>query len=313
MQKPTHYTLKGARLFAAGLDWLTLTAPQGSKDARLLADIGCAWLDAEHRAGFEAKESNRQGFFGVKAGKFYFGLSGTHAMLVVSGDKANDILRELKTHGCCPKATRIDAQATAQLKRDRPDEAHTVGNHCKAFAEAKGGNAPRSFSLHKSGDAGYSCSVGTRGKGRFGRCYNKTAEQRGKVEPNLLRFEDEFSRTLAQQVFEAFYHSSDPQALALSICADEWHRRGVRLPFLGDPAPGPRLTTYNPTDNERRIEYLKRSVRPVVSRLEAAGLVGAATAAIYSVKSKSFEEYRRVAALERSQALQSLRTPIDEE
>jgi hypothetical protein len=269
-----------SKIVSAGCDWLTVTFKPDYEQLVPLTYLTRSVIEEAQARGEECKWMSPQGYNGESIDGLFFGGREDGYMLRLSGDMADVFYRELIALGGTFKITRIDFQVTA---RRRPEDTKFVERLRKTItkaAKAAGRVRAPVFGCVENSLSGDSLTIGSRTAERFIRVYDKSAEQHGKIEPNLLRWEVEYKGDLAQNGWSMLVNAVSSMWLAISLVSGELQAIGVFEDWMKDSTPLRIKTTHIYSTNERRLDWLKNHVRLTVEKLVNDGLESEVKAAL---------------------------------
>lgn len=261
-------------MWTAGVDYIRLTykEKEGVEDAELCYARACRRAGAATEgSGYIPRPWAWMGYYGNSIGSAAHGSGPQGAILQCSGAAAQLVLDEVLPWTGCP---RIDIQYTVWFGHD--DEGRAARESAKAlgYVSPAGGRkaAVRLVSGFGKGDTLY---VGTRGKdSRFLRLYDKYRES-GKRDDYAYawRYEAELTDSHARAMLRHIEAGGQDAGAIAALVAGQFERCGLALPSTdvlaavqssGDPR--------EPSSAARRLEWLKRQVRPALRSLLADGV-----------------------------------------
>lgn len=255
----------------AGVDWLTMTWKNGDADFTRCKNELENFGQTLNAANFESKFTSWQGYSGWQFGKIFLGERPDGLILRASGNDAKTATAEIRKRNISGKPTRCDVQATAHDREAQNDYGGCVRKEIESFAGTNARAARRRFASYKDfgHDSGF--TIGARSGERFARFYNKTFEQRNRVEKGLWRYEMEYKGRQAQHVWNMIKISSNPYWLALSVVKSEFAEYGANMEFIQTGEKYERASSYTPTSVEKSINWLANDVRNTVTKLRDLG------------------------------------------
>lgn len=261
----------------ASCDYLRLTydGPIKTQDAYHL--YRAAALRSVQQADVECGDERAfvwRGYRGGALGGVSYGMSDQGALLQCSGVLARaEHLRELPYTG----VPRLDLQVTAWFDKDPAAVPHLAA---RVSDEARRRSGARPWKVvhingHGAGDTAY---LGSRGKSsKFVRVYDKFRESGEEAYRNAVRFEVELTDAHARMAWSDYCAFGGDQVRTYSMVWSYLSARGLELELTeGAPAYDIRKLPKPRSDADRRMEWLRRQVRPSVERLIAAGVDPAA-------------------------------------
>lgn len=255
----------------AGLDWLTMTfdksEPNHEKYVSELQNL-LVYLGLQ---GFDQKRAAWQGYAGMQSGKIFLGFREDGAVLRASGNHAKiaeQFIRERNIEG---KPTRCDFQITRDTGTASADFGARVREEVESFTRTNARAARRSLACYKNLGRDSGLAIGSRSSQRYARIYNKTLEQRGRIAPNLWRYEVEFKGGQARQIWNMNRAATRSYWLAQSIVKTEFEQYGCDMEFVTNGEKYERASTYEATSVERKLNWFRSHVRSSVRELIEAG------------------------------------------
>lgn len=248
----------------AGIDYIRLTAAHGPA-AHHLKVVGETLLDLEAMSEHKQKQKSRLGYRGWVAGSVFIGENEEGWMLDVSGVLAGHPTIRAGCEGW--RCTRIDIQVS--MAQELPAD-QQIGEHAKESLVAradKGKGRPWKITHiigHGNGDT---LNLGSRKSSIYGRIYNKGAQSGEARYEGMVRYEVEFKKQMARDVFERYAGSVATGELSSSIVVAAYQRWGVTIPQLQDVVGVALTSTKRTSDSARKLRWLAEQVRPAVSAL----------------------------------------------
>lgn len=255
----------------AGLDWLTMTWKIGEENYEVAKENLENFGQSLNSAGCDTKFTGWQGYTGWQFGKIFLGQRPDGIIIRATGDHAKIAEAYIKEKNCAGKCTRCDLQITAKDRAAEPDYGSRVRKEIESFAASDQRAARRSFACYKSLGRDSGCVVGSRSSSRYFRFYNKTLEQRNRIEAGLWRYEVEFKGDQARYLWKMTQRSSRSYWLAQSVVKSEFEALGADMSFVTQGEKYERQSTYHQTNEERQLRWLATDVRGVVIKLLEAG------------------------------------------
>ncbi len=255
-----------ASIIEVRVDWLTATASH-EQGATALLNKGLEIIGDYVNKGGSRNDWAFQGYRGTRTESAAVGWRVDGCCVRLGGFAAGD-----HWHNVVPLAghvSRFDCAVTVQAEQGAGGFARQA---YRAAIEAKPlvGRKPECTLLISTG-GGETCYIGRRISDRFLRIYNKHAESRGVYPLGTWRYEVEYKGSLAEQVARSLVNSTDYAPRLLNTVHEEMVRAGVVPPWPMDSGDAIRPTTVkDKADNERRMEWLRTSVRTSIERLTAA-------------------------------------------
>lgn len=253
------------QLIGLGCDYITGTTPEDSL-INGLQTLGLDLMHSEACNGNQARPWGQSGFTGYSCGLVQLGMRENEVMLRLSGNAAAQSWKRVVQ--LSQNISRMDLQATIRVPSGptRKIERH----HREALSDAKAKKDIPIVRWIRENRGGYTLYLGSRESLVFGRLYDKW--QRDKLDhyKEAVRFEVQFQKGLAGRVSRTLESLDSPLPRVASYVQSFFVGRGVRL-TLAD-ADG--LTFCSPrsrSDDERRLMWLSRAVRPSLLSLADRG------------------------------------------
>jgi len=269
-----------------GVDYLTVTAKEVGKRSELQSQAELMSSIAERNGG-QRKPWKSQGYDGWKCGAVTYGWREDSAILKLSGDVPAHVLMLMSKTGY--HCTRIDVQVTARSNRHWP----LYGESAMLQAEwdrecAVGTPENRNWQKIKRIDGrgeGDTIKVGSRSSMRYGRLYDKGAQSGEERYWNCWRWEYEYKKEMAPIVLQRIANAGASVDVIGGIVAGQYMEQCFKLPWELDK----RLCLDGPqrveSDAERKLQWLRRQVKPTLDWLLEQGHIDSVEDWWYSLSS----------------------------
>lgn len=273
-----------AQEYTATADYLVASVPRNSSIGDRVTVARRAVETAEAQGeGFDRKTARWYGYEGWQIGKVFFGEREDGFLLRATGPIADHVAFTLPCTDL--SIARIDLAVTVWYQEDATmvaKERHVAATVSRETRQAPGRLKIRLQDGTGDGDTLY---LGSRSSQVFGRVYDKWRASREEFYRHSWRWELQIKDRTADKVYRAIDGEEDrPAAIGSSVAA--WFQaRGVDCP-AADPG-GTVVSIRAPcerSDMNKRLDWLRRQVRPVIARLlkeghedailDALGLVG---------------------------------------
>ncbi len=251
--------LKGV-VCGSGIDYIAFTMLPNNVEADNMKDWFELMQTEAELNGDERKTTNAQGYDGWRTTHLSYGVRHDGYWFRASGDIANRVGAELLEMRARIKPTRIDVQVTllAEGSWGRFASAmRTMVRQHEQKMELKETSAVNLIETPKTGDT---CYIGSRKSTRQFRGYDKTAEQRGKIPGQQYRLELQLTQQQARSIWIEFYRGADFGDLAKGYVSGYLIKHGLYKPWKDDDAPISLPSTYDPTSDERRLNWFLNQV-----------------------------------------------------
>lgn len=267
------YQTPAATILESQIDYLTCAA----HSARALRkwDRWARKLAQAEETSTDRIQNFRVGpYEGWHCGRIFFGVREAAALTQLSGDLAavhfDTLMPDVDT------VSRIDIAVTCRLAL--PDRKPGTRHYQEALNWYKSHPQAARPSYHGDGDGGYTLYLGSRTSDRYFRCYDKGAEAKseGNTDNRYLdcwRYELQVNNAAAKAVAaELFRHAPEERPDLIAAWAyDYCYKHGLRPVFYPKQnvalSPGFRRRS----DRESRLNWLDKTVKPVVEWLIDAG------------------------------------------
>lgn len=243
-------------------DWLTVThtGEAGLPSFR-------AWA---HRCiGWEEAANNRQrvfsafGYEGVACGRVRWGARLDSDMVQLSGDVAAKELN--RAMDLATNVSRLDLQVTVRL--DQNDGLLEQSHYYHFLHAPKREGRQQSARLVQSSDGGATFYLGSRNSDVMLRVYNKAVESGKERYRDCHRYELEIKGDRAIVTATALASTTDVGAFCQESVYDWTDARGVRPAFDVDQPRRLLQGMKRRSDEDTKLDWLERSVRPTVAWL----------------------------------------------
>lgn len=255
-------TSKGTTLLSAGIDWVTATTEPGTR-GHLVQAAAKRWVTQRIEEGHQKTSWTWNGYIGERADGISHGNRHDGTIVRLSGEPARAHGVQLITWA--DNVSRLDLQVTTLT--ENADTEWATGALCQALLHPsvkKGYIAAGIQEVHKHGAT---FTMGKRISDRYYRVYNKHLESRGEYPPGTWRWEIEFKRARADVIAAKLAEETNlPQAVAglVGVCFLNY---GVQIPCEWVPPGWRDQSPRHITTDERRLEWLRQAIRPLVERM----------------------------------------------
>lgn len=220
---------------------------------------------------FETKRANWRDYSGWMVGNIFVGDRHDSTILRATGSDAKTAAAEIRKRKIAGRATRFDLQITAKDEKCTDDYGERVFAAYRARAAASNASAKTNLAHYYCSGRDCGFTIGARCSQRYCRFYNKTVEQRGKVDDGLWRYEVEFKGEQARYIWSCYENSVRDYWLALGVVAGEFQARGVDMSFVSTGQKYERKSEYKRSSVQKSLNWLQNNVRQTVLSLIEAG------------------------------------------
>lgn len=245
-----------------GVDWITATCSDVDRRDQMKA-LGVRLVEDEHAEGDDIKTWGGHGYFGFGTKRATWGARREDVLVRLSGGLARDWWKpvaELAT-----SVSRVDLQVTARAEPADEEVCKQAYESAKAKAEqGKSKMAVRRICGRFGEQTTY---VGSRTSDTYARIYDKGIEQSTASAGNIWRWEIECKRRSASRALESARPGCDGLDTIRPTVWSYFDDRGASPEWTRLGESGRLGAGRQQTDDQRRILWLKRAVKPVVAHL----------------------------------------------
>jgi len=264
--------IKPNTIVNCGFDWITVTFKPDSTDVpRLMYRVENMVQEAK-RKGEPTREFKPQGYLGCGTENVFFGGRADGYMLLLTSSGANEHYKWLLECLDAYNVTRADLQVSVK----REDKTDGFANRYRTMVRKweLGEQRERFIQLGtvdrvKGGD---SLTIFPRVSEVHFRIYDKSHEQKGRIEPGITRFEGEFKGDTARTLWGTVKNNTNPHMLAKRLIATRLQAVGITEPWMAKQSYLKLPVVNQATDNEKRLDYLETVVKGMLDKLTEAGL-----------------------------------------
>jgi len=251
------------------IDWITAT----TQDKRIELGWFDLWLKIAQAAGGMAytKPWKFWGYEGASCDGSRWGKSDRGCIFICIGHTAHKMWQQIAP--VAHKVTRLDLAVTVALQ-DKFE--HLPALYYKSVPKMQ----QRKYSLTENSWGGTTLYIGSRSSEEYGRIYDKGAQQ-GKQPGWIYRYELEMkapkTSRWVRQTMTIMADPSNNDALNLALERSRgylWQWFNNRdVPPIFDSAPTPLVLQeeYSPSTPERKLTWLRTTIKPTVKKLIKAG------------------------------------------
>jgi replication initiation factor len=256
----------------AGIDYLSMTMKNDNPRSQAWLTAAHAYLSEIAGSSSEIVASRRLGYDGFSFGGSFVGGRAGDTIAVYSGERAKrayTLLYRSDLH-----ISRIDVQVSYRYTTTTNNVAQVVQTQVDRDNRTISTARQRNATLIADLRGGSTCYVGQQVSEQYARIYNKDAESGEERYKNVWRFEVQLKNRLATKVAEQFAQAQTPHDRFATTFVKHWLRhRGVTTPWKADAELFPLPSSVKErTPNEKKLEWLKDTVRPTIRSLLKYGL-----------------------------------------
>jgi DNA relaxase NicK len=249
-------------LLECGVDWITATASSQGR-ANALASRLREYVDERGSEGYQIKPWSWNGYVGSNVDGASWGKRDDGVIVRLSGSMCMRHWKSVLVFA--DNVSRIDVQATALDRDGTADHAYNGWVRVNEMSAVQAGMTHARFTI--SAPSGATLNVGSRSSDRYLRLYDKSAESQGEYPYRSWRYEVEYKGRRAYRVAQAIYTGRHEATYCHQQVEAAFVANGLHL-----VAPAPTFSwrdagVIHVTDDQRRLEWVRRCIRPVIGRL----------------------------------------------
>lgn len=250
------------QILESRLDWLSATVKPGERQTIIKGRVA-TWIDNRVAQGYDRRGFKTPFYEGVRTDGLAFGERTDDALITLSGPMA-------QVHGptlitWADTISRLDVEVTLREPNLRTNWAEYVDRLAAMDARVQSGQLQTR--LITSRPRGVTSYIGDGASDRMLRCYDKTAESEDRYPPGSWRFEVQYRHKRAERVAQKLLEGSVLAAECLGAVCAAYRDHRIDVPTICIPNDWKDAGITLATDDERRLEWLKRCVAPAVERL----------------------------------------------
>ncbi len=247
---------------SAGIDYVTATTKPGIRE-KILSGLARTWFASREAEGYRPNQWSFNGYVGETIDGLSYGQRYDSSIVRVSSDLARlhgrTVLR-MSEH-----VSRLDVQVTLiddVVYADWADRAYVDSRNDGRVTAG----ITRTSLRHDSPD-GAMFTLGSRVSERYYRIYDKKAESKGVWPPGSWRWEIEYKGNRAVRVAAHLATDAWSAEACRSVVQTGFSDYGIELPCARLPRSWRDASPREETDDEKRLEWLRTSIRPTIERL----------------------------------------------
>lgn len=260
MTESTNYAR--LELLESRIDWLTCTVKPGKK-LGVLASRANAIMSIREKEGFTRKAFRSPFYQGESIDGCTWGTRDQDAMLRLSGEMAGRYAPTAITFA--DNVSRLDVQITARDEDINRNWARMIDDALASHPLVQGHQIEtRLYTRRPEGITSY---IGSPRSDRLLRCYDKYSESEHEYPMGSWRWEVEYKHERANNVAKRLQTMAfSPQAV-LDLVGKAYGTYGHDVPIQFVPTGWRDKGVKHRTDDQRRLEWLRTSVGPMVERM----------------------------------------------
>jgi len=250
----------------AGVDWITLTGETYASKMRVSA-MATALLEDGLLMGQKLQRTSRNGYQLSSVDGLQWGTGNRGWMVCLSGQMARK--HWLIFYAYSKNCTRLDLQATIAYRDYGPGIIE--GLHKRA-QELVGEPYAKHATIIQSGPRGDTLYYGSRTSSQFGRVYDKSKQSKLSEQfDNCIRFEVEYKKPLSGQI-ATWLCDKAPDEKGMTDKVLSWFfERGIEGPAIYSYSDNEPQMWRKESSLERKLSWLRTTVRPTYRQLKLAG------------------------------------------
>lgn len=259
----------------SAIDWLTITGSSNASWEKVSGMALSLWEDQAGRGNKHFHQS-RHGFSMNCCGGVQYGQSRSGWMVVLQSALAAKFWMPFAAYA--GNVTRVDLQVTIWYQED---PAGTISDLYLEREENPKRKGETNTTLILGQDRGDTLYVGSRSSAQFGRIYDKMRQSKNSSHyKNALRFEVEFKKPLSGEVMR-WLLTNDPSSEQICAKVLNWFAlRGIEVPNICTSGDNAIQLPSKETPIESKLNWLRKTVRPVYRQLKLLDLQTLADEAI---------------------------------
>lgn len=257
--------LTGCHVLEVGVDWMTATVRHGAEQ-RALARLADDWLLDRGCEGYRIHGWKWNNYTGSQTDGISFGSREDGWIIRVSGPMATRHWLTIATWAT--NISRFDVQATVLSSMQRED--HAAAYFAKLSDDPRVTSGIVTTRLIESTPDGSTLYVGSRSSDRMFRIYDKTAESLYDYPERSWRYEIEYKGDRAKKVADGIRQDRHPTQAIFDCLQTAYTSYGVAVPADRPGWEWRDAAIKHTSDDERRLAWLRRCIRPCVSKLSQA-------------------------------------------
>ena len=250
-----------------GVDWISVTTKDADRGYDLLRWAN-VMVNAMVQSGFEGRPWGMSGFIGLTCGHIQLGTRNQEALVRLGGPLAH--LHWRKAYEMADNVTRIDLECTTRSARNAHHRITREVNAARRHSRRQEKGA--TVTTIKCTDGGYTLYLGKRSSERYGRIYDKFAQDKSEWYLNCVRYEVEYKGNLSKLVARGCYSAKDHNAAIAARLRAFFSARGLDAKWLAVPLFHEVSPQLAPTANSR-LRWLRSQVRSSIRPLIDAGML----------------------------------------
>jgi hypothetical protein len=252
----------------ATVDFITFTTKPNNPSNEALVNWFKMMQEEELMNGSDCKELAPQGYQGFKTDHIFYGEGKQGFWFIVSSDPADHVARELLAMNVEIKITRLDVQTTILTDEPWKDFASFMRDIVRANEAMDEKRDRMTINLIESDGKGDTCYVGAKDSARRLTIYDKTLQQKRRIEGNQYRFEIRLRGKQASEVWKMMLQATELSYLCMSLVAGALLNAGLPVPWEDATEPVGLPSTYHMTTEQRRYEWIINQVIPAFRTIE---------------------------------------------
>ena len=251
------------RLIEVGCDYITATVRKGHSHD-VLRDRVDSWAELRKAEGYSVRGWQWQGYRGFVTDGITWGARDSDSIVRLSGKQAHRWGHTLTNWA--DNVSRIDVQVTLQDDGLRQNWASVANETASLDPRVQCGQTGTRITFNTP--TGCSSYIGGGDSDRMMRCYDKTAESDGEYPPGCWRWEVEWKHSRALTVARQLANDRFRSFICAEAVQVAYASYGVHIP-MGAISSGWRdAGVRHQSDDQRRLAYLRSSIRPMLSDLQ---------------------------------------------
>ena len=259
------YSSSPNTIVEVGIDWITATYGAGERGQVIKGRIA-HWQQERQSLGFKPNPFRNPWYTGVQCGGVTYGERDSDRMLTLSGVPARKWAATAITWS--DNISRLDVQVTLRDDNLDNDWAGYADGLAALLPDVKAGALETR--LIRRRPEGVTSYIGAGASDRMMRCYDKHAESDHQYGPGTWRWEIQYRGGRAYSVARQLLTGDKLVSECLRAVCAAYASYKIDLPCLCLPAGWKDTSPREEPDDERRLAWLRRCIRPMLEKLREA-------------------------------------------
>ncbi len=252
-------------LVEVGVDWLTATYRPGAH-SNAIATCADRWQRDRAQDGYDLRPWAWNGYRGSAVDQVTWGTREDGSILRLSGKFARQHFLAAMTWA--DNVSRIDIQLTAFNPMLKWGLCEMLADRVHLHAYVESGQTRTQ--LITNTPHGETFSIGSRSSNRYFRVYDKSAETDGEYDQGTWRYEIEYKQDRSWRLAKRLSNGESLESQLLHLLGAAFLEYDVITPIAAKPMGWKEVNVPRVSDDQRRLEWLRTSIRPCILRMHEA-------------------------------------------